>query len=337
MRTASTRAHRRTALTAALLTTLAVIPLIAAPVAARQPSGAAYWTSERLANAKPRDFIRTADGTYEQAKARPERGKPGTGTGNVTGASWTLGGRIDSASGKVWFTMDGSDWVCSAAVVDDADANRSLVITAAHCAYDEVEEAFATNWTFIPDFDANPTYTCTQNLYGCWEAEALVVHDGYASAGGFNDEAVKHDFAVAVVGGGTRNGGQLDAIGGTGTNDFQIAYNATYGTNPLYSFGYPASGKYKGRDLVYCKGPLGTDPQVQNATWSMPCNMTGGSSGGPWLSGFSESTGIGTLGSLNSYGYSGSAVMYGPKFNDDTQLVVNTARTTPFGTDRIVQ
>ena len=45
----------------------------------------------------------------------------------------------------------------------------------------------------------------------------------------------------------------------------------------------------------------------------MPCNMTGGSSGGPWLSNFESGTT--TLSSLNSYGYSGQSVMYGPKFN----------------------
>lgn len=331
------RRRRRAALTAALLTTLALIPLAVAPVAAKPPSGAAYWTAERLANAKPRDFIRTPNGTFEPAKARPDRGKPGGGgsTGTVTGASWTAGGRIDTASGKVWFTMDGGDYVCSAAVVDDSDATRSLVITAAHCAYDEVARAFATNWTFIPDFDANPTYTCSQNAHGCWEATSLVVHNGYASAGGFNDQAVRYDFAVAVVKAGTR-GGQLDAIGGVGTNDFPINYDFVTTGDTLHAFGYPAAGKYKGKDLVYCKGPLGTDPQVGNATWSMACNMTGGSSGGPWLKGFNETTGIGTLGSLNSYGYGNTAVMYGPKFNNATKLVVDTARTITSG-NRVVQ
>jgi hypothetical protein len=59
----------------------------------------------------------------------------------------------------------------------------------------------------------------------------------------------------------------------------------------------------------------------------MACGMTGGSSGGPWLSSFTEGTGVGTLSSLNSYGYSGIKNMYGPKFNSETQAVYNAANT----------
>ena len=54
----------------------------------------------------------------------------------------------------------------------------------------------------------------------------------------------------------------------------------------LYAFGYPAAGKYRGNDLVYCAGNIFADPYASNQTWGMTCNMTGGSSGGPWLSGF---------------------------------------------------
>ena len=68
-----------------------------------------------------------------------------------------------------------------------------------------------------------------------------------------------------------------------------------------------------------------TLPNVDNATWGMTCNMTGGASGGPWLKGFSGSTGIGTLASLNSYRYSFSNRMYGPKFNAYTQAVYAAA------------
>ncbi len=54
--------------------------------------------------------------------------------------------------------------------------------------------------------------------------------------------------------------------------------------------------------------------------------MTGGSSGGPWLSGFNATTGdTGTIESLNSYGYSGQSNMYGPKFNSTTTDTYNVA------------
>jgi hypothetical protein len=58
----------------------------------------------------------------------------------------------------------------------------------------------------------------------------------------------------------------------------------------------------------------------------MACNMTGGSSGGPWIA---DSTNPGTIegkvASLNSYGYSGLTFMFGPKFTSDTVAVQQSA------------
>ena len=73
-------------------------------------------------------------------------------------------------------------------------------------AYDEVTKTFATNWLFIPDYDSAPAVLttsgsfCASTTFGCWAADALIVHNGYASAGGFNAQATTHDFAFAMVG-----------------------------------------------------------------------------------------------------------------------------------------
>src|SRR5687768_18311327 len=58
-----------------------------------------YWTAERMASAKPRDFVRTARG-FEPAAKPPRPGGSGT---TVTGASWTKGGAVAQAVGKVYF------------------------------------------------------------------------------------------------------------------------------------------------------------------------------------------------------------------------------------------
>lgn len=325
----------RTAVAVGLLTVLTLLPLAAAPVLAAGPRDAAnneharilaYWTAKRIANAIPRDFIRTADGRFAPAKATP-RAKPGGGGGAVTGASWTKGGAIVQRSGKVVFTMGGTDYVCSASAVNDTRSTYSLVLTAAHCAYDEVAKAFATNWTYIPSFDTAPTYTCSATTYGCWTAVGLVVHSGYANAGSFNTQATIHDYAIAIVGAGGKSGTQLDALG-----SYAIGYPAISTGNKVHAFGYPAAGRYKGKDLTYCAGNTFNDQYNDDATWGIACNMTGGSSGGPWLGGFDEATGIGTLTSLNSYGYSGLSNMYGPKFDAKTSAVVSAAnsRTSNF-------
>jgi hypothetical protein len=312
---------RRIALAAVLLVALPV----AAPVAAKNTAKAehdrivGYWTPARLASAIPRDFAKSG-GKFEP-KAKPPR-PPGGGGGAVTGASWTQGGAILARSGKVFFTMSGVRYVCSGSVANDTRSGFSMVLTAGHCAYDEVARRFATNWMFIPAYDTAPTESCTQAAYGCWTAQALVVHNGYATAGGFNTQATVHDFAFAVVGNGTVRSGvnqQLDSAVGS----YPVATSGVSAGNKLYAFGYPAAGKYKGRDLVYCAGNIFNDSLNANQTWGMACNMTGGSSGGPWLSGFEGSSPA--LSSLNSYGYQGLSNMYGPKFNSNTAAVYNTA------------
>lgn len=305
-----------------LLTSLAAVvpPVSAADDAqARHEQVVAHWTPERMMAAVPRDFVRDAAGNFVP-KAKPGGG----GGGAVTGASWTKDGLILKASGKVYFEMGGSGWICSGSVVGDSRTEYSLVLTAGHCAYDETTGEAATYWLFIPEFDSAPTYTCASTKYGCWTAVALAGDSRFATAGSFNTQATTHDFAFAIVGPGGKGGGvpaQLDAAVGS----FGIAYSGVNSGNKLYAFGYPAAGKYRGSDLTYCAGNIFTDAWNANLTWGMGCNMTGGSSGGPWLSSFSESTGVGTLSSLNSYGYSGVKNMYGPKFNGDTQAVYNAA------------
>jgi hypothetical protein len=136
-----------------------------------------------------------------------------------------------------------------------------------------------------------------------------------------------HDFAFAVVGAGGKSGtAQLDStVGG-----HPIQFSALGGGAETSLFGYPAAGRYKGNDLVYCRGPLGFDPSVANATYRVGCNMTGGSSGGPWFTPFAA--GSGTMISVNSYGYSGITAMHGPKLNAETQSLFTTAASTTTNT-----
>ena len=172
--------HRsKAAVAAALLTVLVLLPLAVAPVAAGDSKDKAkaeherivkYWTAERIASAKPRDFVRTNEGKFVP-KAKPAA----RGGGVVKGASWTGGGPVVQRTGKVLFTMDGGNWVCSASAIADGRGTHSLILTAGHCAYDEVNKEFATNWTYVPSYDTAPTFSCGQNTYGCWTATSPAV------------------------------------------------------------------------------------------------------------------------------------------------------------------
>jgi len=323
----------KAALVAALLTTLALLPIVAAPVAARNTAASAaaeqarilsYWTKDRIANAKPRDFVRNADGSFSRAPSPSAR--PGGSGNNVTGKSWTGGGAILKFSGKVLFTMNSGDYICSGTLITDSASDRSIVITAGHCSYDAADGGFARNWTFYPEFDTNATYTCSQSKWGCWIATALAVHNGFALAGGFNTQATTYDWSFAVLkNGGFGNNLAETALGGAMARSF----TAPAVGSQTFNFGYPAAGKYHGYDLIYCSDQIFNDPLNDNLTFGVDCDMTGGSSGGPWLTGFTESTGAGTLNGLNSYGYSGIKNMYGPKFNGNTSSTFTRANQGP--------
>jgi V8-like Glu-specific endopeptidase len=315
---------RRRATSVALLVTL-LVAVAAAPSAAVDRGWAAHlrtiahWTPERLRSALPRDASLVPGRGFVLAKGKPGGGSGGT----VTGASWTkTDTTVYHATGRVYFELGSNAYVCSGAVVQDTRSGYALVLTAAHCAYDETNGTFATNWLFIPEFDSSPTYACSNTAYGCWTAIALVVHNGYASAGSFNSQATRYDYAIAVVGPGGKNGDQLDATVG----DFPIRFSAVADGTQTYAFGYPAAGKYNGTDLVYCAGPIGSDPYNGNRTYALACDMTGGSSGGPWFTGFDTTSGTGTLTSVNSYTYrSVKNTMHGPKFDFNTQAIYGAA------------
>jgi hypothetical protein len=332
----------RAVLAASVLT--AGFAATAVPARAAKPQSehdriVAFWTPERVAKAVPRDFVRDpATGRFSpKPYVKPGGGGSG-GTGSVIGASWPNNNKVNNTVGKVLFEMSGSYYVCSATVVNDGSTSnsKSVVLTAGHCIIDESNGTFATNWMFIPNYDAAPEPLttsgsfCSKTKHGCWTATALYGRQEFASAGGFNQQAIEHDWGFAVMGPNSWTGPATatkheldDAVGSQA-----IAFTAMNTTSPAdraYAFGYPASGKYRGNDLVYCLGSVGTDPLANNKTYRLGCNMTGGSSGGGWMAYPLTSGGDGTLRSANSYGYSGITAMHGPIFNAATAATFNAA------------
>lgn len=298
-----------------------------------------FWTVERVRQAQPRDFVfDSASGRFQPAAKPDKPGKPGGGggggkgdTSTVTGAPWNGAGEVLATTGKVFFEL-GVDqngnplyWVCSASVVDDTAANRSIILTAAHCAYDNEIEEFATKWIFIPAYDDTKNNLdaqvqfCRFTTYGCWTADALVVHDGFASAGGFNSTAITHDFAFAVVGEGGHSGAALaeDVLG-----SHPIDFSAVSKGTDVSAFGYPHAESFN-RDLYYCAGPVNFDNRLFKLTYRLECSMTGGASGGPHYKAFENGTG--TAISVNSYRYSSGDAMYGPKFDANTAALFSAA------------
>ncbi len=305
-----------------------------------------FWTNERVSQAQPRDFVfDAASGRFIPRAPGGNPGRPDGGGGGgggdggggggggdgdtaTAGATWTNGGTVYKGTGKVLFELGGSYWVCSATVVDDAIGDRSLVLTAAHCVYDnEGGGEFASHWMFIPEYDSSPVDLtidgsfCAQTTYGCWTAEHLILHDGFASAGGFNGNAILHDFAIAVVDTGGKSKSLVEGLG-TQAIEFTASDKGTF----VYSFGYPHAASFN-RDLRYCAGKSNVDNRLFKLTYKLECDMTAGASGGAWYSNFDAASGEGTAMSVNSYGYSGTLAIFGPKFDANTAAVYNAAAT----------
>lgn len=277
-----------------------------------------YWTPARLAAAKPKDFVKDA----RSGKITPYA-KPGAPGGAVKGASWTGNGAIEQRSGKLFFSTSGGNWQCSASVVNDGSTSNgySVILTAGHCTYDG-SEGWSFNVAYIPDYDDAPTSACAQTVHGCWTSTRLAINSDFYPSGFGPDAALRVDYGFMRMGlGGKSTSAELDAVtGGYGLKTSGVTLSDTQ-----WAFGYPAAGKYRGKDLVYCKGSTINDPNGVGP-WGMACTMTGGSSGGPWLWGTTNpADGSGQLSSVNSYGYSGLAYMFGPRFNGETTTVFGDA------------
>ncbi|MGV9774876.1 trypsin-like serine peptidase [Streptosporangium sp. NPDC003464] len=285
-----------------------------------------YWTGARMEAAQPldayapkKDGLRlTAAAIAAQAAADPVSVPATAPDGDAvtavraaaaratTGSRWTRGGAVAKTAGRVFFTYQGRNASCSGNTV--TSDNRSTVITAGHCV--KLGGAFHGNWVFVPGYDAG------ERPHGTWVATTL-----YTTPQWNNSEDINYDVAAAVVA--PLEGRSLtDAVGGQG-----VSFNQPR-RRQMHSFGYPAAAPYDGSKLVYCSG-RSFDDFLMSRDIGLGCDMTGGSSGGPWFTGFDEGTGLGTLNSVNSFKYGFAAGwMFGPYFGTEAQAVYEAAQGT---------
>ena len=170
-----------------------------------------------------------------------------------------------STVGKVFFTnAAGQNLVCSGTAV--ASLNQSVVDTAGHCLY--LYGDWVQNVIFCPLYENGST------PYGCWAARDLEVPSDWISA---RPNDYHHDFGMAIVAPNSQ-GVLTDQVGGAGW-----AYNQPV-NQPFYAYGYPAGYPFDGQTRKSCESSFGTLWQHGGGNVvSIPCDMTGGSSGGPWF------------------------------------------------------
>ncbi|CAO5181374.1 V8-like Glu-specific endopeptidase [Frankia sp. AiPs1] len=258
-----------------------------------------YWTAEH----RNRAFgSRSSSGlSTDAAPARsPFAAEPGPGPVGAPppasdGTPYIGGGLVTATTGRLFTTIDGSDFACSASVVNSA--GRNLVVTAGHCLHGGAGSQFAGNVAFVPGY-ADGTMP-----YGIWTARRMTVTSGWSQKGDFDVDAGFVTFNP-------RNGRRLQDVVGAQNIAFDLP-----STVPQYIFGYPRLSPFDGNQMIYCAGPDADDP-YGGPSMGVRCRMTAGASGGPFLTGFGRlGPGHGWIDGVVSYAYAGSSGrLYGTHF-----------------------
>jgi V8-like Glu-specific endopeptidase len=257
-----------------------------------------YWTAERMRGAIPVDRTSRAGSPREKAK-------PGGGSASSTSVEVTIApGSALTAHGKVFFTDGGVNYVCSGTALAG-----DVVWTAGHCV-NEGPGSYYTNFLFVP------AYRDGQAPYGEFPAPELLAAGGWQSRG---------EYGVDVGAGipSTNASGQTlsEAV-----VERSIVFNAP--RNQTYSvYGYPAAKRFNGQRLRVCNTAWSRDDTTASpATMGVPCDMTGGSSGGGWV------TAGGQVASVVSYGYASlKNVLFGPHLESEAQQLYESAKAAAAG------
>lgn len=273
---------------------------VSAHTFAKQAEARTYWTPERMKKAKNRTLPRADKG---RAGVRDTTGTPATNQGAKPAAP-TVASALPQAAkptvGRVFFTLGGADYVCSANSV--SSRNGSVVSTAGHCV-NEGPGAYAERFVFVPAYDNG------RAPYGQWAGVRAFTPDAWSSRGDMNMDTA---FVVVAPKSGTT---LANRVGSTG-----VAFNQSRGLR-YTSYGYPAASPHNGQTLWSCTGTAFANPVDRYSTsQGIPCTMTGGSSGGPWFIGTGGVSSSSVQNSVNSFGYpSLGDYMFGPYWGTTIQ------------------
>jgi V8-like Glu-specific endopeptidase len=255
---------------------------------------AGYWTAERMREAVP---------ASRDDRAASPKGAKGATTSGAT--SLEVATPYPPAHGKVFFTDAGVNYVCSGTAI--ASVNESVVWTAGHCV-NEGPGAFVTNFMFVP------AYRDGAAPYGRFAASQLQTTSGWQGSGEFGV-----DLGAAVVGVNESGVSLNDAIVG----ERSLVFDATR-NQPYKLYGYPAAKRFTGQRLRLCDTAWSRDDTSTTPdTMGVACDMTGGSSGGAWV------TSGGAVASVISYGYSSLRnVLFGPHQESAAKQLFAAAETS---------
>lgn len=201
----------------------------------------------------------------------------------------------ERAIGRLYFeTGDGYAGWCTASVISE-----NVIVTAGHCV-SAGDGRWYTNFMFIPGYDSGA------EPFGRWSGWRV---------GTFPTWHLATDF--------TRDVGMIQILDRDGQKVGEMVgwLGLAVGLDPAGrawdQYGYPAELPFSGEQLSVVQSPFGysdTNSGVLPYPLATGNNMTGGSSGGPWINSFDGR--FLYVNGLNSYGYeSCDETMYSPYFD----------------------
>lgn len=212
------------------------------------------------------------------------------------------------AMGKLFFKRGGRNFVCSASSV-----GNNAIYTAGHCLHsgNGKSSGWATNVVFVP------AYRDGKAPYGQWQARQLFVRTAWYKNG--ISKGLCQDMGAAVLH--KRGGKKISQVVGW----LGFAWNWSKYQH-WCQYGYPAAAPFNGRRLIANHSSYAYDGGV-------PCSpkpvgvgsdLTGGSSGGPWVLKFGTSN---YLNGVNSYRRSSKPQeMFSPFFNNNAKSLFDAVR-----------
>jgi len=189
------------------------------------------------------------------------------------------------ATGKLYFKIKGSTYVCTASLI-----KKGLLVTAAHCVfnYGKKSRGWFNNFQFVPALYNDGT---TQAPYGIYTAQEAFVPTPYYSgtdtcASGADGIVCNNDLAVIV----------LNVHSTTGKHAGQVVGFYSYGYNGygfvdkndtalITQLGYPGAFD-NGVQMIRTDSIATYNKRRKWQSVIMGSAQTGGSSGGPWLVNF---------------------------------------------------
>lgn len=182
----------------------------------------------------------------------------------ATIATFAVAGRVAAQTAGIG-KLFSSAGTCSASVI----SGKNIIVTAAHCCWNRSTKNWIGGWSFAPGYNNGNA------PYGMFPyAQARVLNSW------INNGDIPSDICVISL--------QNNAAGKPVT-----FYTGWYGRSWNYppnqnmrSFGYPGN-LGGGNTLQQCSAPSSAQPANCGAdVLNMACNMTYGSSGGPWFKDF---------------------------------------------------